>query len=811
MGRTLIEQLSAIFERIGRAAYDHRLAVVVITLAAIAFFGALAAGTRIDTSFENYFDPDDATYHTYERYRDDFGSDEVAYILYEAPGREHGVWDIDVMRRVERLTRALEDEVPFVSEVTSLSNVEFMEPVDGGIEVFDLLESFPADQDALLEIRDRVLAKPLYVGSVATADGRFASIVIEMEASSLDPLEEIRLDPDGGDALANLYPQASHAAIQAILARPEYEGLVFKLTGDVPLNASYNQILADESGVLLGLTLLLVTLTLAAFFRRPSGVIGPIAVVLVSLLATVGFIGAIGWPLDMFFSMMPTLLIAIGVANSVHIVSEFQARLREGADRRRAMSDTLRLVGPACFLTSVTTAIGFGAMAVSPIVTLGRLAVYAAFGVMAAFFFSITLLVVFLAFGRDRSGDAARRSDGSPPAASPSPPWIDRRLLRLAESTVRWRRAIVAVSALLLAVSLVGALRLRVDSNFLLELSESVPVRNDTLFIDEVMGGTMSYVYLFDSGAPDGIKDPAVLREIERLQAQADLRPGIVRKTHSIVDLLKDINQTFHDGDPAWHVLPESRELVAQYLLVYEMSGGDELADYVSSDRSRASLALRCRWAPTSRIEALIGGLDDYVAANPIRGAGVERSGIGALWIQLTDYITSSQIRGFLIALLAITGVMCVLFRSITTGLIAMVPNVLPVALTLGTMGWAGIPLNYTTVLIAPVAIGIAVDDTMHLMTRLRVEFTARGDYAAALRASMAQVGRALLITSVVLVAGFLVNLMSLTTPQQWFGILLASTILLALLADFLLLPALLLILKPFGPERSNAPKPDAA
>jgi len=133
------------------------------------------------------------------------------------------------------------------------------------------------------------------------------------------------------------------------------------------------------------------------------------------------------------------------------------------------------------------------------------------------------------------------------------------------------------------------------------------------------------------------------------------------------------------------------------------------------------------------------------------------------------------------------------------------------VALTLGTMGWAGIPLNYTTVLIAPVAIGIAVDDTMHLMTRLRVEFTARGDYAAALRASMAQVGRALLITSVVLVAGFLVNLMSLTTPQQWFGILLASTILLALLADFLLLPALLLILKPFGPERSNAPKPDAA
>lgn len=802
MGTTWVERLGVLFERVGRWSYDHRALVLAGTGALLVVFTALAATTRFDTSFEHFFDPADPTYRTYERYRDDFGSDEVSYVLYEAPSRAHGVWDLDVMRRIDELTHRLEDEVPFVSEVTSPTNVEFLEPADDGLVVFDLLEDFPADQSELLRIRDRVLAKPLYKDGLASADGRFASIVLEMEASSVDPIEAIRLDPEGGDGLANLYPQVSHRAIEAILSDPAFADITFHHTGDVPLNASYNEIVAREAGLLLALTLGLVVLTLTAFFRRPIGVLGPIAVVTVSGVATVGFIGALGWPLDMFFSMMPTLLIAIGVANAVHIISAFTRRMEIQPDRREALRDTLRLVGPPCFLTSVTTAIGFGAMAVSPIVTLGRLAVYAAFGVLATFFFSITVLVVMLAWGR-RHGDTGS-AGGS--AAKDRPSSLERGLSRVADFTIRRRRAIIGVAAAILALSVLGATRLVVDSNFLTDLSASVPVRNATLLVDDVMGGTMSYVYLFDTGTPDGIKEPAVLAEIERLQAEAARHADVVGKTYSIVDLLKDINQTFHDGDPAWHVLPDSRELVAQYLVVYEMSGGGELFDYVSRDMSRASLALRCKWVNTARIEGMLAEMDAYLDTHPIEGATLSRSGIAALWVQLMDYITSSQIRGFGIALLAITIVLCALLRSVTTGLIAMVPNVVPVAVTLGVMGWAGIPLDYTTVLIAPVAIGIAVDDTMHLMTRLRVELTARGDYEAALRAALRDVGRPLVITSVVLVLGFLVNLASQTIPQRYFGILLGSTIGMALACDFLLLPALVLWLRPLG---RGAPPPD--
>jgi predicted RND superfamily exporter protein len=800
--RGIIERLGDDFERIGARSFDHRWVVGVLCLCVLLGFAALASGTRFDNSFESFFDAGDPTYDAFNRYREDFGSDEVSYILYAAPDSPHGPWSLEVMRQIGQLTAALEEEVPFVDEVTSLANVEFMQPSSDGIEVFELLEDFPDDQAGLLAIRERVLAKALYVGGVVSESGEHASIVISMDKSSVDPVEEIRLDPEGGDGLQNLYPQVSYAKIEEILARPEYAGIVFHHSGDVPINAVYNSLVAEESVVLMGMTFLVVSGVLLLFFRRAVGVLGPIVVVALSLVITVGVIGALGWNLDMMFAMMPTLLIAVGVADAVHIISDFRIQWLATGERREAIRRTLRLVGPPCLLTSITTAVGFASMSVAPIKTLSQLAIYAAIGVLAAFLLSVTLLVVVLSFGRrsPRPGTAIRER-----ALAKGGMRLERSLTAIARFTLRQRVPIVFFFAALLIVSLVGATRISVDSNFLLDLSEEVPVRNTTLYVDEVMGGTMSLIYLFDTGESEGILEPAVLREIERLQARADLETEVVRKTHSIVDLLKDINQTFHEDDPVYFRLPETRELVAQYLLVYELSGGDELDEYLSSDRARASLALRSRWVASSQIDEMASNLDAYLADAPVEHAQLSRTGIGALWMQLMTYITQSQIRGFAVALVVIATLMCILFGSVRVGLIAMLPNLTPVILTLGAMGWLGVPLSYTTVLIAPVAIGLAVDDTMHLLTRFRHEFAERGEYAPAFEAAMRDVGRALVITSVVLVCGFLVNTSSQHTPQVAFGVLLASTIIAALLADFLLLPALIVMTKPFGPERARA------
>jgi len=567
--RNLVHLLNDRFAALAGWCYDHHWWVLLGCTALAVGSLALATRARIDGSYEAYFDPADPTYLAYEQYRDDFGSDEVSYILYEAPGFEHGPWNLEVMRRIVALTRALEDEVPFVYEVTSLANAELVEGAADGIEIRELQDDFPESQQALLALRDKYLAKPMLVGGIVSADARHGALIIEMDRSSTDPLDEIRLDPEGGDALDNLYPQVTFAAIEEILARPEYAGIDFYHSGDVPLNDAYNTIIGSESTVLDLVTLAVVTVIFFAFFRSFVSVVAPALVVQVSVLSCVGLLVLLGWSLDLSFGSVPTLLTAIGVAHSVHILSEFRARFGELGDRREALVQTMHLVGTPCLLTSLTTAAGFASMSVVPIKSIAHMAVYSAFGVMMAFLLSLTLLMALLSFGprtprRAASARERMRAKGGR--------FVNAALLAIADFDVRHRRAILVCFGAVFVASGLGISRIVVDSNWLDDFSRRVPLKGITEKVDDVMGGVTNVIYLFDSGEADGIKEPAVLREIERIQQLGESRDPLVRKSYSLVDILKDLNQAFHGGDPAWHRLPETRELAAQYLLLYEMS-----------------------------------------------------------------------------------------------------------------------------------------------------------------------------------------------------------------------------------------------
>ncbi len=794
--RDAIGGLSSFFETIATWSHDHRWLVILASIGICGLGGYLASTARIDNSMASFFDTDDPTYNAYLEYRDDFESDEIGYIVYRSAA---GAWDIDVMRQVEQLTGAIDAEVPFVKEVTSLSNAEFMEgaPPDD-ILVYDLLAEFPEDQESLFVIRDKVMKKPLYVGGLVSEDAKLGAIIIEMSRSSIDALDEVRLDPDGGDGLGNLYPQVSFEAIEDILARPEYEGLEFFHTGDVAINATYNTVfIEDDLPLLMGLSILVIALSLVLVFRRPLGVIGPFMVIAFAVAVSVAVIGGLGWSIDFMFGLIPTLLITVGVADSVHILSEFGIYERQLGNRRDAIRRTLYLVGAPCLLTSLTTAAGFLSLSFSPVKSVAHLAVYSAAGVIAAFVASVTVLVAFLSFGRTRGNESnprrelarARRSERFTAA-----------LHGVASFVVRFRNPILVAFAVVFVGSGWGISMLTVDSNFLLEFSEEIPVRRTTQFADDHMAGSYSIAYVFDSGEEGGIKNPAVLREVERVQRAAERHP-LVTKTYSAVDLIKDINQSFHNGDPAYYAIPDDRDLIAQYLLVYEMSGGEELRDYVTMDYARTTLELRCKMKQTSRLQSIVDDIDGYLAEEPLRASTLSTSGIGALWLKFVEYITWSQIQGALLALAVVSLLMIAVFRSVKIGLLSMIPNLSPVVLVLGGMGWADVPLDYFRLLIAPVAIGIAVDDTIHMMTRYHHEFLKWRDYEKALYESMEGVGRALFITSAILIMGFLVNVFSVMDGQKSFGLLLAGVIAAALIADFLLMPALILWLKPFGPE----------
>jgi predicted RND superfamily exporter protein len=791
-GAGAIGAINRAFGALGGWCFDHRW---IVLAACAAFLGGalwIASHARIDNSFESFFAVGDPLYRSYLTYRDDFGSDEVSYLMYEVPGAADGAFDVAAMGKIAKLTRALEDEVPFLYEVKSLSNAELVQPTSDGIEIRKLWRDFPHTPEAMREARAIFLAKPLYVGGLVSADASFGAISIDMDRSSTDPPEKIRLDPNGGDALGNLYPQVTHEKIEEILARPDYAGLRFYHSGDVPMNAVYNRIIERENGLLQWISTAVIGVVLALFLRSVVGVVAPLAVVNIAVFATVAFIAIAGWKIDMMFGQIPNILVTVGVAEAVHILVEFRALFQRLGNRREAIVQALYLIGAPCLLTSATTAMGFLALQVSPIVTLAHMAVYSAAGVLIAFALTMTLVPALVSFGprTPRPRRAAKR-DGE---------WLLRGLAAVAAWNVRHRRAVLYAFSATAVLSLIGIARLHVDSYWLDDFSDRVPLKAATARIDQVMNGVSNLVYVFDTGAEDGIRNPAVLRAIEGLQREAE-RNALVRKTNSIVDIVKDLNQSFHEGDPAYYVIPDSRELVSQLLLLYETSGGDQVQKWATTDFARANVELRLGVGPISQSADLAAALDRYLAAHPTPGLSVKLTGIGALWLELLDYIVASEIKSFLYAFALIGAMMCFIFRSLRTGLLSMIPNVWPILLTLGGMGWLGIPLDYNKVMIATVAMGIAVDDTIHFVSRYHHEFDESGSYADALAAAMADVGHAVFVTSLVLVLGFLVNLFSVLDASARSGVLLAATIATALLADLLLTPALVLTLEPFGPE----------
>ncbi len=791
--KNTVTYLNEVFANVGVWSLRNRWPIFAFCVAILVGSLVLASSVRVNNSFDAYFDISDPGYAAYLQYREDFGSDEIVYILYDASHLEDGVFDLELMARIGELTERFETEVPFVKEANSIANSEVLVPIEDGLDVIELMDDFPETREQMQDFAEQFMARPMYIGGYVTEDRKFGAIRIDMDKSSIDPIDEIRLDPEGGDGLENVYPQVSDTALMNILNEERYADINFYVSGDVPLNSVYNRIVMADMGTSMLISFAVIGFILLFFFRSFIGMIGPLAIVFLSILITVGFISLVGWDIDMMFGMVPTLLAAIGTAHAVHIISEFRIYYAQYQDRQKAIQETLHLVGAPCLLTSLTTAAGFIALSISPIKTIAHMAIYTSLSVLAAFFLSITLLTFFLSFGKPQNPEKISKSSSNP--------WLTKILKGIAHFNIRYPKQILLVSLGVFVGAGVGLTKVEVDSNFLLDFSEDVPIRVTTEFVDDTMGGIGSIIYLFDSGEAEGIKNPEVLREIERFQAFVDQQTPMVKKTYSIVDLIKEINQNFHEGDPAYYKIPESRELIAQYLFFYELSGGNEISEFMSPDYSRANLEIRVELTNSSKVAELKEVLDQYEMEHPFTHTTNEFTGIGSLWIQLMDYITLSQLQGVGLAFVVIAALMCFIFRSIKVGMISMIPNVAPAVLTVGLIGWLGVYLDYMKLLIAPIAIGIAVDDTIHMLTRLQHEFHKRKNYNEALIAAMSDVGRALLITSIVLICGFSVNCVSQMDSQFWFGILLAMTIFIALVADFFVMPAIILLTKPFGPE----------
>ena len=681
---------------------------------------------------------------------------------------------------IKELAEDLEEHVPYVKDMKFLGNVEYVEGVEGGIEISDLIEDIPETPEEMKLARERAMNEPLYLDNLISRNGKTAAILLECERypdEKVDPRKEIP------------------PAVYKILAEPEYANLEVYTVGTPIIDFEMDELTAREMSLFGLICIVLQMLILLWVARGARGVVTPLLVVILSIFWTLGLLGILDWTLSLMVSMLPVLLICVGIGDSMHIISEFQDQQDRGFSRKEAIVKAVALVGIPCLLTSLTTAAGFLSFCSTVIKPIRQMGVYAAIGVIMAFLLSLVMVPIVFSFGKNKkkvkeNEISKNRND------------IFARMLKgVALLNLKHPWAILGIFILLAALSVFGYRLIEVETNSIEFASTDLPVRQAYDYVDSHMGGSMSMEVMLDTGNNDGIKEIEFLRQMEALQNYIDQHP-LTCKTTSVIDTLKKMNRAVHENQMEYYNLPETTAQAAEYLFLYETSGGEELDKQVSFNYDIARITARTKSLSSKDVRTFISDIDRFVKKNIDPSIKVEYTGTMP-WVKaMSDYVSQGQKRSFILAFLAITCMMIIVLHSFKLGLISMIPNVFPVLISMGLMGFAGVYMSLPIMIFSPIIIGVAVDDTIHFFMRYRREFERIGTYEGALKAALSSVGRPIMFTSMTLIVGFSVFGLSDMYNVTQFGLLAAFAFLWALLSDFFMAPAMILLFKPLGPEK---------
>lgn len=778
-----MSRLTVLLERWATLALRRRWLAGLLAAALLAAAAAALPRLGFDNTPDAFFLDGDPTLQLYQRFKTLFGSDEYSLILLRAPES----WSAGAFQPLRELGRAVA-ALPDVLDVTHLANVRHIDGAGGELRVGDFLPpDLPETEWAAR--RQAALAHPYYRGLYISADGRHLAMVVK---TRIRP-GEIQYKLELGDR------------IRALLAEPRFAALQGIAVGAPILDADVRRIVSQESALFGALVFLLVTAGFAWAFASVRGVALALGAALGGVLAAFGFMALRGYPAGLLTPIVPSFLISVGVGAAVFLVTALQQAMARGADGATAVRYALSEAGPAAVLATGTTAAALFAFSSSRIAPVQQVGLTMGVGLVAALL--LTLLLFPAVFGRlpaqPRQGHAQR---------------VARRLRPLqalgARVGARPGRTL-AVALLLIAVAAAGMSALHGDYHYLGNFKADTPIRRDYERVDGVLPVSASIEWLLERRDGD-FKDPEALRFAAALQAHLARYTGLPVKAYSLVDVLREINQALYDGDPAAHRLPDTRQAVAQYLLLYESAGGAELDERVSADGRVLRLTTLLPNRPDSAYRPLLAAAAAWLAAHRDHaerlGIEVRATGLVPLWLKISDHLTRSQAWSVALAMLVITAVLCLLFRSLPAGVLLAGVNLCVVGAALGIMGWFGIPLDPYTILVSAIALGILDDDTLHFVERIRAGLRDGRSAAEAVRGAYAEAGLAMFYTSAVLILAFSVYVFSTVASLTKFGLLTAMTLGVGLLVEYTVTPALVLLLERAGCWRRAAPaRPGAA
>lgn len=787
------------FQNFGNLIYRRRWLALILTLILVAGLASQVPNLIFDLSTEGFLHKNDPTRVIYTQFRKDFGRDDLIIIAIQP----HEVFDDAFLRKLKSFHEELEEKVPYVEDVLSLINARNTRGEGDLLIVEDLLENWPKDQAELEVLRQRVMSNPLYRDRLISEDGRVTTVLIKTHSFSSPQKEDEILagfEEDGSekeDGKPEELPFLTDEEIRAVVdatreVNARYEAPDFKIfmAGmPVAIDVIKRSMLHDVS-LFVRLVILTIGLCLFLMFRRVTGVLLPLLIVVFSLLSTIGLMALFHVPFKLPTAILPSFLLAVGVGASVHLLAIFYQDFQKTGDKKEAICYALGHSGLAIVMTSVTTAAGLASFSASDVAPLADLGVFATLGVLSSLLYTIVLLPSLLAiFPLKVKKTATEKSQAL---------FMDRLLSLTARFSTSHPKSITFISLGLIVISILGATRLTFSHHILGWLPEGIPVRLSTKKIDKDLKGTIALEVLLDTERENGLYDVEVLSKLDALPAELQKIQGdgfFVGKATSISDILKEIHQALNENRPEFYTVPQDPKVIPQEFLLFENSGSDDLEEIVDSQFSRTRFTIKAPWLDFMKYHPYILEIEGRFIKAFGEEAKITLTGMMTIGGRTIFAAVHSMKESYIIAGCVITFLMIILVGSLKVGFVSMFPNLLPIIITLGFMGWIGLPLEMFSMLVGSIAIGLAVDDTIHFMHNFRRYYSDSGDVKAAVQQTLHTTGRAMLVTSVVLSLGFFIYMFASMNNLFYFGLLTGMTIILALLADFILAPALMALI----------------
>ena len=788
------QHLENIFSLLARLSCRRPWWFIAIAMCSLIFFTWQLQYLHFDATPESLLHEGDVQLERFSELKKTFGRNDDIIISFTSKQ----LFTPEVLQKLASLHQRLEREIPYVAAVNSLYNARYIYGVDDELNIEDFLEQLPQTQQQAEVLKHKALSYRLYQGLYVINDAKTGEIITSLFITPKERYERIdELSGEvGSELMTDFQLHDMLIAIDEVLASSLLPSEQVNISGMPVLNDQTILYMSRDMMIFISGSLIMIMLALYLVFRQATAVILPLLIVVCALIATMGVIGLSGEAIQLPTIIIPSFILAVGVGDAIHLLSLYFVQLSEGKGKNYAIEKALTHAGSPMLFTTLTTAAGLCSFLQSELVPISNVGWFAAVGIIFAFLYSVLLLPALLAvlplkmLPRRQGRSSLLMTDHS---------WVDRFIDFSVYVSTTYPKRIVVFGLSLLIGSLLLASQLRFSHDPVKWLPDGSQVRHSLTFVDERLGGAIPIDLVIDSGAVDGIKSTQFMQRLDQLShdlAELNINNIQASRTVSAVSLLKETHQALLDNRIENYAIADSDALIAQEFFLLEISDAKDLFILVDRDYQKIHLTLLMQWADSLAYIPYIDAVEE--TALNIFGdiATVQVTGVVVLLTRVLSHVIHSTAISYVLAFMVISLLMFVLLRSIRLGLVSIVVNSLPISLALAIMYLMGSPLDMFSMLIGSIAMGLAVDDTIHFMHRFQYEYELSGDAQAAISNTLHSTGRALLTTTMVLSAGFMIYLLSTMNNLTDFGFYTAISIVLALLSDFWLAPAFVILLK---------------